>query len=96
MTEKYFTLCEKCYHCLLKINENTPRLWMNLCSFSMHAGNPVIIDSTDFPELRELEKAGFILTTERNDSISVRVNGYLKTDDNQHFFCPKGGTHDDD
>lgn len=66
---------------------------MDLCTLGMNRGEIVELITVDFPELRALETLGFVVSTETYDSIRIRVNGHIYSNDGQHFFCIKEGKH---
>ena len=91
---KYFICCEKCFETIGKRNTVAARFWMDLCAMSLNKGQPVILETKDFPELRVLETLGFVVSSDRLKTIAVRVNGHCHTDDGQPCFCLQGGEHE--
>jgi hypothetical protein len=71
--------CRQCHHKLFKKSQETANLWLELCRSFVELGGPFQFDERLAPwaisHLRELEKLGFILTTDDQASILVRVNG---------------------
>lgn len=67
---------------------------MDLCAKNMECGEMLEMRTTDFHELRTLETLGFIVSTEKSSSICVKVNGYVNTIFDEHFFCIEGGNHE--
>lgn len=91
---KYFICCEKCFEEIGKKNTRAARLWMDFCAVRLEKGSPVLLENQDFPELRVLETLGFLTSTDLQDSLSVRINGHMNTEDGDHFFCAREGRHD--
>ncbi len=91
---KYFICCEKCFDDIGRRNNRAARLWMELCSLTLSKGEIIHLPTQDFPELRDLEMMGFVVSTERTLIISLRIVGHIKTEDGQDFFCIKEGRHD--
>jgi len=90
---KYFICCERCFETIGKRNTRAAKIWMDFCALKLERGHVFEIKNIDFPELRVLENLGFIVSTDRSDSLAIRVNGHMSTEDGQHFFCVKGGCH---
>lgn len=90
---KYFICCEKCFEEIAKTDTSASKLWMDIC-------NNTIIDKSnvcalkDFPELRRLELMGFIITTDVEDFIEIKLIGLTKTPEGEDFICGKDGKHD--
>ncbi len=93
MTNKYFICCDKCFEVIGKYNTKAAKLWMDLCSLRMSMGE-IITLSQNCPEIRDLELLGFLVSTDQISSISLRIKGYIPTEDGQHFFCIKEGLHE--
>lgn len=91
---KYFICCEKCFEVIAKRNTTCARLWMDLCAIRLKRGEYVELYSLDFPELRILEKLGFVVSTDRPEKICIRIKGYSQTPDGEDLFCLKAGKHD--
>lgn len=70
-------------------------VWLDLCAILTQidlTDNRVIMAKiNDFPELRLLEKMGFVTTTDTNQFILIKMNGYKPDED---CFCLKGGEHE--
>jgi len=90
----YFVCCEQCFEVIGKRNTRAARLWMDLCSMILESGEPVFFLSSDFPELRVLETLGFLVSTDLDDSLAIRIHGHMSTLDGEHFFCVKEGRHE--
>ena len=91
---KYFVCCEKCFETIGKRNTRAARLWMDFCAMRLQNGQPVILKTPDFPELRILEMLGFLVSTDQQNCLAVRVNGHMNTLAGEHFFCVKEGRHE--
>ena len=90
---KNFTCCQECYDVLREKSSQTADLWMLLCKYRLIEGNIIHCFIPELPELRILENLGFIVTTEKEDIIAVKVRGYLLSVDGEPFFCSKDGNH---
>ncbi len=90
---KYFICCEQCFETIGRRSTNAARLWMDFCAMKLSEGSVVELDMSDFPELRVLETLGFLVSTDRLNTIAVRVNGHMSNQDGEHFFCVKEGQH---
>lgn len=91
---KYFICCEQCLENIARNSTNAARIWMDLCAINVKKGNPFPLLTIDFPELRALEQMGFIVTTDQNGKLMIRLNGRCLTDDGYDFFCLRHGDHD--
>lgn len=67
---------------------------MDFCAMRLQNGHPVILKSPDFPELRILEMLGFLISTDQQNCLAVRVNGHMNTVAGEVFFCVKEGRHE--
>lgn len=90
---KYFICCEKCFETAAKRSSNAAKLWMDFCAIKLQEGEVLCLQK-NFPELRTLESLGFLVSTDLEDSIAVRIKGHMTTEDGEHFFCIKEGCHD--
>jgi len=92
---KYFICCEKCYQDIVNKSLASAYMWMELCKRVLENENTVIeYFDVIIPSLRILEENKYILSTEREKMIAIRVNGYMLSEDGQHFFCAKEGHHE--
>ena len=92
MMSKYFICCETCFQSIGEKNTKCARLWMDICASKLEYGE--IVKSYDLPEIKELEEMGFIISTEQNDYIKVKIQGHIQTHDGENFFCIKEGRHE--
>ncbi len=90
----YFVCCEECFGTIGRRSTKAARLWMDLCAMRLATSEIFTIKTRDFPELRTLELLGYVVSTEKPQSITMRVNGHGQTEDGEHFFCLKGGRHE--
>jgi len=91
---KYFVCCEECFESIGKRNTNAARFWMDLCALRLKKGEVFTLKTLDFPELRALELLGFLVSTDKNSEIAVRIKGHCHTAEGQVFFCLKEGRHE--
>ncbi len=91
---KYFICCEKCFETIGRRNTTAARLWMDFCAMRLENNGVVVLDTVDFPELRLLETLGFVVSTDQDHSIAIRVNGCMNTETGEPFFCVKEGRHE--
>lgn len=91
---KYFICCEQCFEDIGKRNTRAAKLWMDFCAMHMNYDQEIFsLNTLDFPELRVLETLGFLVSTDQERNLAVKVNGYCKSMDGDHFFCVKEGNH---
>lgn len=90
---KYFICCEKCFEVAAKRSPDAAKLWMDFCAIRLEEGEVICLQK-NFPELRSLEMLGFLVSTEQEDTIAVRINGHMQTLNGEHYFCIKEGRHD--
>lgn len=69
-------------------------MWMDFCALRLDHGELAFLKPSDFPELRVLEMLGFLVSTDLERCLAVRVNGHMHTESGEHFFCAKKGRHD--
>lgn len=68
---------------------------MDLCALSVLYGLTLKFPCQDFPELRILEQLGFVVSTENNSNIAIRINGHCHTIEGHDYFCLRRGKHDE-
>jgi len=93
MMSKYFVCCEKCFEKISRRSTNAAKWWMDLCTTHLNNSEKTITVIGDNPNLRLLETLGFLVSTETDDCIYINVKGHMRSEDGEHFFCPKGGMH---
>ncbi len=91
---RYFVCCEQCFEAIGKRNTKAAKAWMEICAAGMTSGEIFSSTTRETPEVRALELMGFIVTTDRGDSIAIKVKGHMKGLNGDHFFCLKGGRHE--
>jgi len=90
---KYFICCEQCFETICRKNTRAGKVWMDICAMHMSIGEIFLIENTESQELKYLENLGFLISTDTNNGILLRIKGHIFTDDGQDFFCLKGGNH---
>lgn len=90
---KYTMCCEKCFEMIAQTNTVAAKLWMDFCAFAAENGQPLGILHVDFPELRELENQRFLVSTDVDDSILIRLNGNVQNQSGEQWFCINGSIH---
>jgi hypothetical protein len=90
---KYFVCCEECFHTLGKKKAKLVRLWMDLCTMYCAANRSVYLDEQIIPNLRNLENLGFVVSTECNNGLLIKVMGHCVSNEGERCFCIKGGDH---
>ncbi len=97
LMDKYFVCCEQCFEKIGKRNTKAARMWLDLCALKVDQTAKVedfiILENHDFPELRVLEMLGFVLSTDRPQSLAIKVNGHYQTHEGQDMFCLEKGMH---
>lgn len=88
---KYFVCCEQCFESICRESTRAAKLWMDYCAHQLSVGQIVELEDRDSPEIQKLETMGFIVSTETDTRLLVRVNGHISTLDGEHYFCVKAG-----
>jgi len=84
--------CEQCFEIIGKKNTNAARIWMDLCSYKIKKNIKLIfIESPGIPEIRTLEMLGFLVSTEIEKYIALKMHGCSNS---TNSFCIKGSLHD--
>lgn len=91
---KYFICCEQCFETIGKIDTKSAKLWMDFCAMHLEKGEVLTLHPLDFEEIRTLEVLGFLVSTELEKTLAIRINGHMKTDEGEDFFCAKEGNHE--
>jgi len=77
--------CDNCFGLIARRSTSAARLWLDLCDLQMQS-QQFGLRTLDFPTLRLLEILGFILTTDIQGVIIVKVKG--RVDDTLGtYFC---------
>lgn len=84
---KYFICCEKCFKVIGKKNTTAARLWMDLCTIYLEHRKVIETPASYVKELRILENLGYILTTDQDETILIKVLGHLVSQSGVHCFC---------
>ncbi len=90
---KYFICCQKCFETIGKKSTRAAKVWMDICAQGMQIG-ATFEAAKDTPEIRTLERLGFVLTTDKPETIAVKVKGHILAENGDHFFCLKEGKHE--
>ena len=90
---KFYTCCEKCLQTIGTINTPAAKTWMDLCQIGNIKGFTEV-KFYDCHQFQILERHGFLVSTEKEDGIAIRLNGKCHTNDGLDLFCIKGGCHD--
>lgn len=88
MSEKA-VCCPTCFANLCMDNVSVATLWLELCDLHLQHGI-FLIDILDTFELNILENKGFIVSTEKDNYIIVKVLGQQVDEENQIYYCPHG------
>jgi hypothetical protein len=91
MNEK-FICCEECFNILREKSSQCVNLWKTLCQFHLK-GEVILCFLPELPEFRILEQMGYIVSTETDTSLAVKVNGCFFSEEGEPCFCIKGGNH---
>ncbi len=91
---KSFVCCERCFNEIGNRSGRCVRLWMDLCAMYCARGGAFDILTPDLPYLRMLERLGFVISTENDYGLLIKVLGYCISRDGEPCFCIKGGRHE--
>lgn len=93
MTEGPFVCCFECFQDIVKENPAASKIWLDLCSLVEDPGDLIVFKSLDFDELQYLEKCGFIITTETDKELIIKVLGVEEDEEGEQYCCIKRGDH---
>lgn len=88
--------CNECFKNIAQKDTRAARLWLDLCAYFVKLEGVFKLKETKIPwtisHFRNLEKLGFISTSDGPDAVNVRVNGYgiIEIDDEEmclDTFC---------
>ena len=91
---EYKICCEKCFESIGKEHTGAAWLWLDLCAIKNEDDNLIILEAQDFPGLGTLEKSGYLISTESDSLLYIKLKGCMKTEDGELFVCVKEGYHD--
>ena len=94
MSEKYFMCCEKCFQILGRKSTDAAKIWMDICAVSLNVQRDVVSIEGYDKEVRVLEKNGFVISTELDYGMYVKVKGHYETTTGEHYFCSRDGRHE--
>lgn len=83
-----FECCRLCFNEIQ--NTRAQLLWMNLCHLSVYRGPTNEFFMDELSEINYLENLGFILTTETEASVIIRIIGFDMDGKGDVFVCPRG------
>jgi len=66
---------------------------MDFCSDYLESAGAILVNEKEMTKLKILEEMGYVISTEFEDSIAVKLKGHMSTEDGDHFFCIKEGDH---
>lgn len=90
----YYSCCEDCFDTIAQRNTTAAKLWMDLCAMRLCTSEVFALKTEDFPELRILEVLGYVVSSETDQYIKIKMQGYYKNSDDVDLFCVKEGYHD--
>lgn len=88
--------CIDCCIDIMQKSKSASKLWLDMCStcddeyFYMYMSG-----EEDEIDIQLLENLGYLVTTETEDYIKIKMNGYIIDEENNAFFCIKNGHHED-
>lgn len=91
----FFICCSDCYDRIESHGTSFAEAWVRLCKMRMESKEWIAFNR-DLLEFEILEEMGFLVSTEYEDVILVKLNGYTKTEDNEDFFCVCSEWDDED
>jgi hypothetical protein len=94
MSKQYFICCEECLEDIGRKSTKAARLWLDLCALRLKKGEVITFPLDNLAEIRALELLGFILTTEDQSWLKVKIRGLHLTDEGDDFFCLQDGIHE--
>lgn len=94
MSDKYFMCCERCFGILGRKSSNAAKIWMDICAVSLNVDRDVVSIEGYDKEVRVLEKSGFVISTELDSGLWVKVKGHYTTSNGEHYFCSRDGKHE--
>ena len=95
MKIRYCFCCDKCFEEIAKIYAPSARIWMDLCALSVKRGHIMQLSIPDSDPLRILENLGFLVSTEQEETITIKMNGRFEVQQTPNFlFCIQHDKHE--
>ncbi len=86
--------CSKCFQQINLQSSQAAKLWVDLCEYESYTGKAIILKEKYCGEdLVLLEHLRFIVTTDYNDRILVRINGLHTHIDDEELYCIEVDKH---
>ena len=89
-------LCKECIDSLIPFDDHMPAYeWAKTCIYNS-SGKLRTLYNSEYgnPVLRNLEKEGYIITTEKNEKyIYIKAKGFQYSDENGDLYCLSPHTH---
>lgn len=93
MHDKKFLCCEKCVEEIGKKSCNAAKLWMDLCEIEFTYGL-LNFKAVEDPDLRVLESLGYILTTDIENYVVIKLFLDEELYRGTSLFCVRGEGHE--
>lgn len=85
MSEEKASCCELCFHNIAIEMPKAGLLWLDICDMCVHT-DFVITNYRTFKELLFLENAGYLISTDREDYIIIKILN-KQYDQDGLYFC---------
>lgn len=80
--------CQKCFEAIEKKSSHCAEVWLSICKVFYEINKKIIlVKPFYYKELRTLEMMKFILTTDVEEAIAIRVLGEEKPQGKDIVFC---------
>lgn len=82
------TCCPKCFENIAHVSPSAAKLWIDMCEFKSFSGrDPVIKDKYHGNALIWLENYRYIISTDNDKRIIVKLNGLNKDESGEDLYC---------
>jgi hypothetical protein len=80
--------CPKCFQSIAHLNTRAAKLWVDMCEYVSFTGNNIVLkDKYCGEDLIDLEKFGYIISTDDETRIIVKLNGLTQDENEEDLYC---------
>lgn len=80
--------CPKCFEAIAQLNTRAAKLWVDMCEYTCFTGHDIILkDKYCGDDLIWLENFRYIISTDDDERIIVKLNGLTQDENGEDLYC---------
>lgn len=92
-TVKCFGCCVSCFDKIAQKKPKAANLWLNICNVYTSVQGLFAVKNFDTKELRYLERNGFLVTSDDDEYIVIKLKGCLSDSKQNFVYCIEPKNH---